>query len=717
MALHLGELVGTIRADDSGWRSGLREAQLQLAGFTRMTDGRLRDMHGRFVAESDAMSRTLGRRLTDAARRAGSALLTAGRAAGKFGGAVGVGVPVVAAMTAALGGFAAGAVAAGVAVGAFKAASQPQLDSVKEASEAAQKAEEAHEKAQLKQAAAAKLAAKGGDEYKRALREAETASRAAKEADLALQQQLKGLPPATRETAVAFGALKNDYKAWSDSLAGDTMPVFTKGINILRDLLPTLTPFVKAAARAFGDFLDRVAAGLKSAKFKEWAADMAAAAGPALSGFLRTMGNFAKGFGGMMQAFLPASTGMTGGLLSMSEAFARWGTGLKHSEGFAQFLDLAKEGAGVLRTIATAALGLLVALSPLIGVTAQIALWLAQMINAIPPGVLTAIGTAIGIIVLAVKAYGLYVAIAAAVTRAWAIAQGIFNAVMMLNPIGLVVAAIAALVTIVVIAYQKSETFRQIVQAVWTTVKDWIIGAVEGIAAAISWFGELPGLISGWFGAAKDWAIRQALAMVTWLAGWPRRVWSALASLGGLLLQTANSAFTRFRDAAVRKATAFVSWVRGLPGRISSAIGSLGGLLVSKGADIVRGLWNGIKSMGAWLKNTLIGWAKSMIPGPIARALGIASPSKVMAREVGRWIPAGVVEGVKSGQSAVDRTMAGLVTPLGTYTGAAGAAMGGTSAAAGQRLIVEVRGPEEMKRLIRTIVVRDGGGSVQRAFG
>jgi hypothetical protein len=67
--------------------------------------------------------------------------------------------------------------------------------------------------------------------------------------------------------------------------------------------------------------------------------------------------------------------------------------------------------------------------------------------------------------------------------------------------------------------------------------------------------------------------------------------------------------------------------------------------------------------MGAWLRSTLSSWAKDLIPGPIAEALGIASPSKVMARDVGRWIPAGVVKGIEAGAGAVDRAMATLVTP------------------------------------------------------
>ncbi|MGW4028257.1 peptidoglycan DD-metalloendopeptidase family protein [Streptomyces sp. NPDC004838] len=60
---------------------------------------------------------------------------------------------------------------------------------------------------------------------------------------------------------------------------------------------------------------------------------------------------------------------------------------------------------------------------------------------------------------------------AAAVTRGYAIAQGIVNAVMAASPIGLIITGIAALVTLLVVAYNKSDTFRGIVQATWAGIK------------------------------------------------------------------------------------------------------------------------------------------------------------------------------------------------------------------------------------------------------
>ena len=66
-----------------------------------------------------------------------------------------------------------------------------------------------------------------------------------------------------------------------------------------------------------------------------------------------------------------------------------------------------------------------------------------------------------------VKAFAAWKAIQTVVTAA----QWLMNAAMAANPIGLVVAAIAGLVAGLVLAYQKSETFRNVVDTVWSALK------------------------------------------------------------------------------------------------------------------------------------------------------------------------------------------------------------------------------------------------------
>ncbi|ULR50588.1 phage tail protein [Streptomyces deccanensis] len=65
-ALTIGELVGFIRADDTGMRRGLAQSQLRMRGFQVSTDQRLRDLRGRFVSETRVMSMSLRDDLTGA---------------------------------------------------------------------------------------------------------------------------------------------------------------------------------------------------------------------------------------------------------------------------------------------------------------------------------------------------------------------------------------------------------------------------------------------------------------------------------------------------------------------------------------------------------------------------------------------------------------------------------------------------------------------------
>lgn len=67
---------------------------------------------------------------------------------------------------------------------------------------------------------------------------------------------------------------------------------------------------------------------------------------------------------------------------------------------------------------------------------------------------------------------------------------------------------------------------------------------------------------------------------------------------------------------------------------------------IQLGKDIIQGLINGIGAMGNALWTAARNIANSCL-NAIKKALGIASPSKVMAAEVGKWIPPGVAVGAK----------------------------------------------------------------------
>lgn len=95
-------------------------------------------------------------------------------------------------------------------------------------------------------------------------------------------------------------------------------------------------------------------------------------------------------------------------------------------------------------------------------------------------------------------------------TKAWSAAQAAFNAVMALNPAILIVAAIVALGAALVLAYQKSETFREIVKKAFDIVK----GAAEAVWNFISSFPEKLGAIGGAIKDAILWPFKTAFNLL-----------------------------------------------------------------------------------------------------------------------------------------------------------------------------------------------------------
>ncbi|WP_164391165.1 phage tail tape measure protein [Streptomyces sp. SID8499] len=319
---------------------------------------------------------------------------------------------------------------------------------------------------------------------------------------------------------------------------------------------------------------------------------------------------------------------------------------------------------------------------------------------------------------VAVGVTALGIAFGIAAVSVWAM-----NSALLANPITWIIVGIAAAV-ILIIAYWgqiKSATL-----AAWDWVVNKITAAKDLALIAIGGLASIPGDVGRWFGQAKDWALAHLLALVAWLTGLPGRVTGAISSMGAKLVARASSAWQSFTTATAAKIVGFLSYVSGLPGRITRTLGNMGTLLVGKGRDIVRGLWNGILGMGGWLRSKIMGWAKSVIPGPVAKALGIHSPSRVMRDQIGRWIPRGIVAGIEGEAPAVDRAMRNLVSvPTASATaasvavqasGAAGANGGGSTAADVVRIGSD--GSEFGNLVISTLrkAVASRGGNVQFAI-
>lgn len=182
-----------------------------------------------------------------------------------------------------------------------------------------------------------------------------------------------------------------------------------------------------------------------------------------------------------------------------------------------------------------------------------------------------ALGIAVGVLVTAYVAYNTVAGImaaktalttsgtiantivtkaAAVATKAWAAAQWLFNAAMNANPISLIIIGLVALGVALYVAYQKSATFRAIVQATWAGIKTAIMTAWAFIRPIFSAVGSfvmtaiVPAFIGLWTIVKTVWsgilfAIRAAWAVI-------QPVFHAIAAvLGGVL----RVAFVLFMNA------------------------------------------------------------------------------------------------------------------------------------------------------------------------
>lgn len=81
------------------------------------------------------------------------------------------------------------------------------------------------------------------------------------------------------------------------------------------------------------------------------------------------------------------------------------------------------------------------------------------------------------------------------------------------------------------------------------------------------------------------------------------------------------------------------------------------------GKDIIRGLIDGIGSMASAVVDKVKSIGNSIKNG-FKNVLGIASPSKVMRDEIGRWIPEGISVGIEKNSKSVLESMKGLANDL-----------------------------------------------------
>lgn len=285
--------------------------------------------------------------------------------------------------------------------------------------------------------------------------------------------------------------------------------------------------------------------------------------------------------------------------------------------------------------------------------------WFVTNLPIIAP-ILAGIVTTIGLLAVVLNASTIATTAQTVATNAAAAAQGLLNMVMNANPIALIVTLIAGLVVAIIGLWNNSEAFRnfvtgafQQIQQVAQVVIDAIvnfftvtvpnaIGVVIGFFqnlwnSIVSVFNGALSTVSGFVSSVVSFftvSVPNAVSNMLSAAG---RIPVQIASFLGNALSSAASFVGSFASSAIQAASQFVS-------NIVSGLSGLAGRVMSVGSDIVHGIWSGISGAAGWLMNQISGFANNIVSG-IKGFFGIASPSKVMRDEVGKYIAEGVAVG------------------------------------------------------------------------
>lgn len=145
-----------------------------------------------------------------------------------------------------------------------------------------------------------------------------------------------------------------------------------------------------------------------------------------------------------------------------------------------------------------------------------------------------------------------------------------------------------------------------------------------------------------------------------------------LLSLGRSAIQSLGGGITGLGSWLKTQAGNIVTWV-------VDAVTSLPSKMVEIGKNLIKGLWNGIKNVKDWILDKIKGFGQSVLDS-IKGFFGIKSPSRVMAKLVGKFLPMGIAVGfedelpnsVKDMEKSLDLVNKGIslkTSELGSYLG------------------------------------------------
>lgn len=184
-----------------------------------------------------------------------------------------------------------------------------------------------------------------------------------------------------------------------------------------------------------------------------------------------------------------------------------------------------------------------------------------------------------------------------------------------------------------------------------------LVDAIPEILVALG--NALPQIISAILNAVVD-AVPKLLKKSRELFG---KIMEALGELLGKLpgkmLEVRDSIVNGIRNSLGSIGSAAADIVSAIWDHIKE----LPGMMLDVGRDLVEGLWNGISDMVGWIGDKISGFGDSVLGG-LKDFFGIASPSKVMRDEVGKFLPAGIAIGIEDSTLSAVKSVRSMADKL-----------------------------------------------------
>ena len=182
------------------------------------------------------------------------------------------------------------------------------------------------------------------------------------------------------------------------------------------------------------------------------------------------------------------------------------------------------------------------------------------------------------------------------------------------------------------------DAIKSIIQAGWSAIKEFIQNTLQTIQ----------NIVQTVWNAIKSFIQMVLNAIQTFVQNIWNNIKSFITNTVENIKNTVSNTFTAMKNAVITifttMATAIINKAKEIFNGIVNTFKGIKEKFESIGSDVVDGLWNGLKSGWEWLTGKVKKLCDKLIDG-VKDALKIGSPSKVMADEVGRWLPPGIAQG------------------------------------------------------------------------